>query len=526
MFTERQRTAGLPAEVIASLVRIQDAVDSGRPDEAERMLTTALARVPRHPETLRFAAVLAALRGRPDQAIEMLLQARTQHPEDPLIYLTMGEVYLRLNDTDNAIKALRHACNTGPELPIAWFNFGAALSQSGFNEHAAAALRQTLKLDPQHQGARTLLAHGLNAEGKSHEAAAEFRRILASNPGNGSAWWGLATLKPMPLGKDDLTEIDQALRNPTKPEAGMVLEFARAHLLEHLEKFSAAFAAFEKAHAIARELNAVSPQLRDSFDQHAGELTATYAKDGAGEQGREAIFIVSMPRSGSTLVEQVLASHAQVQGTTELKDLIQIMIDESDQRQMPFLNWAPLCSVEHWLELGRRYLQRTERWRRERPRFTDKMPENWRYIGAILAMLPQARIVVVRRDPLETCFACYRMLFQGREYTHDFAKLAETWRSFDESTRFWQARHPDRVRIQSYEELVKDPETQIRLLLEFCDLPFEPACLNFHETKRRVTTLSAGQVRQPIRRDTARADKYGALLDPLRKELGLPPFVA
>jgi tetratricopeptide (TPR) repeat protein len=266
MFTERQRTAGLPTEVIASLVRIQDAVDSGRLDEAERMLTTALARAPQHPEILRFVAVLTTLRGRPDQAIEMLLLARTQHPEDPLIYLTMGEVYLRLNDADNAIKALRHACNMGPELPITWFNFGAALSQAGFNEHAAAALRQTLKLDPQHQGARTLLAHGLNAEGKSYEAAAEFRRILASNPGNGSAWWGLATLKPMPLGKDDLTAIDRALRNPTtKQETVMVLEFARAHLLEHLENFSAAFAAFERAHAIARELNAVSPRLRGAF---------------------------------------------------------------------------------------------------------------------------------------------------------------------------------------------------------------------------------------------------------------------
>jgi tetratricopeptide (TPR) repeat protein len=159
-------------------------------------------------------AVLTTLRGRPDQAIEMLLLARTQHPEDPLIYLTMGEVYLRSNDADNAIKALRHACNLGPELPITWFNFGAALSQAGFNEHAAAALRQTLKLDPQHQGARTLLAHGLNAEGKSHEAAAEFRRILAFNPGNGSAWWGLATLKPMPLGKDDLTAIDRVFAQP------------------------------------------------------------------------------------------------------------------------------------------------------------------------------------------------------------------------------------------------------------------------------------------------------------------------
>jgi len=138
--------------------------------------------------------------------------------------------------------------------------------------------------------------------------------------------------------------------------------------------------------------------------------------------------------------------------------------------------------------------------------------------------LPEARVVICRRDPLETCFACYRYMFTQHAYTHDLADLASHWREFDRAVRHWSALYPDRVRVQVYEELVADPETQIRELLAFCGLPFEEACLNFHATERRVTTPSAAQVREPLRRDTARADKYGSLLDPLRAALDMPPF--
>jgi hypothetical protein len=157
---------------------------------------------------------------------------------------------------------------------------------------------------------------------------------------------------------------------------------------------------------------------------------------------------------------------------------------------------------------------------------TDKMPANWMYIGTILAMLPDARVVICRRDPLETCLACYRYMFARHPYTHTFADLAAHWRDFDRAVRHWQALYPDRVRVQVYENLVAEPEAQIRELLEFCGLPFEDACLNFHATERRVTTPSAAQVREPLRRDTARAGKYGALLDPLRDALGMPRFQA
>jgi hypothetical protein len=224
------------------------------------------------------------------------------------------------------------------------------------------------------------------------------------------------------------------------------------------------------------------------------------------------------------LTEQVLASHSQVNGGSELPDMPAVITEESRRRNKPFPEFVRDLTPADWERLGRRYLERTQRWRADRPRFTDKLPNNWHYIGAIRAMLPGARIIVARRDPLETCLSCYRQRLAKSDYTRTFEDLAATWHDFDRAANYWRTLYPDAVYESVYEKLVADPETAIRELLAFCDLPFEEACLEFHKTRRSVHTPSATQVREPLRKDTARAHRYGALLDPLRAALGLPPF--
>jgi hypothetical protein len=178
--------------------------------------------------------------------------------------------------------------------------------------------------------------------------------------------------------------------------------------------------------------------------------------------------------------------------------------------------------ADDWQQLGQRYLERTAHWRKRRPIFTDKLPNNWMHIGMIRAMLPGARIIVSRRDALETCFSCYRQYFPGNDYTRSFSDLASYWRSFDAVANDWAGKEPTHVHPFVYEDLIENPEAQIRALLAFCGLPFEEACLHFHETQRAIGTPSAMQVREPLRADTARAPRYGALLNPLREALGLP----
>jgi tetratricopeptide (TPR) repeat protein len=525
MLTQQQRFAGLSPDMAQRAVAIAQALEQGRIDEAERGVIAALALAPKHPEILRLLGTIQLARRRSDEAIDTLVQSLKGRPQDALTLHTLAGAYEAQMDLRNALAAARRACEMGPELVVCWFNFGRLLFVNGHLDQAITILKHTVALAPQHVHARTMLASVLNIDGRPQEAVAHYRDILAQNPANGQAWWGLATLKPMRLDAMDIAQMRKALQRTDPGENDRIsIGYALAHALEHAGDYAQAFATLQEANARARRLH---PWNGDEFTARVESVhqafAGTYANAG-NDQGQEVIFIASLPRSGSTLTEQILASHSQVEGTAELPDVLQVIMDESDRVRQPFPQWVATHTAEQWRALGQRYLERTARWRKERPRFTDKMPGNWLYTGAILAMLPRARIVVARRDPLETCLGCYRYQFTRQDFTHDFRSLAEMWREFDRLCKFWVERCPDRVREQVYEELQADPEAQIRELLAFCDLPFEQACLNFHATKRRVTTPSASQVRQPMRRDTARATKYGALLDPLRTALGLPPF--
>ncbi len=525
MSTQQQHLTGLTLNAAQRAQSIAQALEQGRVEEAERDVVAALALTPKDPEILRLLGSIQVARGRYDEAVDTLVQSLKQRPLDAGTVHMLANAYTGQRDMANALAASRRACELAPQHPELWFKLGQVLFTNSRLELAIVALKHTLKLTPGHAGALIMLAHVMNADGRVQDSAAQYREILAGNRSNGQAWWGLATLKPMPLDAGDIARMHAVLGATDIGQYDRsAIGFALAHALEHAHDYVRAFDALREANAVASKAH---PWERDKADARLEKIAAAFSGPVAcadNDQGREVIFIASMPRSGSTLTEQILASHSQVEGTSELPDLVQVIVDESDRVRQPFPDWVATHTAADWRTLGQRYLARTARWRKQHPRMTDKMPGNWLYVGAIMAMLPQARVVIARRDPLETCFGCYRYLFTRHDYTHDFGDLGHFWKGFDRMCNFWARRHPENVRQQQYEELIADPESQIRELLAFCGLPFEENCLNFHATERRVTTPSAGQVRQPIRRDTARADKYGALLDPLRSALGLPSF--
>lgn len=525
MLTQQQRLAGLPAELAQRAAAIEQALRQQRLDEAENAVVAALAQAPQHPEILRLCGVIQYRRGRFAAAISTLLQARERRPDDAMIHNALGGAYEKARDPSKAREALRQACELAPEVGAFWFNYARLLFADGAIAPTIAALERAIALQPQHVNARSMLANILRNEGRFAEAALQFRAVIAANPAAADAWWNLAMLKPMPLDAADIATLREVLgRGDVSDSDRVTITFALAMALEHVGDFPAAFAAMHAGHALAARRE---PYAAAQFSRQVSDILGAFpAPHASPPQGDEVIFIASLPRSGSTLTEQILGSHAQVEGTSELHDLGAVLMGETDRMRRPFTQWVRSHAPEQWQALGQAYLARTQRWRERRPRFTDKMPANWMYVGAILAMLPNARVVICRRDPLETCLGCYRYVFARHPYTHAFADLADHWRDFDRAARHWKALYPERVREQVYEELIADPDTQIRALLDFCGLPFEPACLNFHENRRTVTTLSAAQVREPLRRDTARAHRYGALLDPLRSALGLPLFAA
>lgn len=519
------RMAGLAPESVAELHAAARAIRDGLPAEAERLLAALRAQYPQHPEVLRVFAILRLRQQRAGDAIAMLREAISAHPGDAALHADLGTASMANGDRDGAFASWRRACELAPGQPIPWFNLGRNLQLAGESESALDALQRCRTLAPEFLPAHILAGDALLHLGRFDEAAAAYRSALRLHPACGDAWRGLANIKSRPLSDADCAAIRaQLARGDIGEEDRVALLYALGTGAEANGDFDAAFAALVDANARMRKR---APWSRAAFEGFVDAMLAATASLPAPRDpglGHEAIFIVGMPRSGSTLFEQILAAHPQVEGASELPDLGDVIQSESKRRGKPFPQWIADADAGDWERLGRDYLQRTARWRSSKSRFTDKMPENWKLAGVLRAMLPGATVVETRRDPLETAWSCFRQPFyQLPHFSCAFDDIAACLRGSERAMDAIRARDPERVHLFRYEDLLAAPEARVRELLAACGLDFDPACLEFHRATRSVRTASAAQVRQPLRGDTARAGGYGARLDPLRHALGLPP---
>lgn len=524
--TTAPRLQGLDDAAVRRAIGAADALALGRAEQAAMQLEPTLARYPDHPEILRLHAGVLNLYGNHTGARQAMERAVQLRPLDALYHNTFATVLDASGDCDAAIGELRRACELEPALATAWLNLGLMLVRSARNDEAIGALRRATAIDPDNTAARTQLADILRMRGQATESGAEYRDILAKQPWIGMAWWGLANLRIGALAGGDIPRMYAAMRDTRSSDDDQIATgFALAKALDEQGRCEEALTALKQANTIARsrrKWNAPAfTQLVDSINR-AFTPPPTGTLDS--QLGRQVIFIVGLPRSGTTLVEQILASHPDVEGAGELPDLPLTLAEASRRSGCPFPQWVANATPKEWRHLGERYLERTRHWQQHQSRFTDKLPGNWMYMGAIRAMLPGAHIVVCRRDPLETCFSCYRQLLHNNEYTRTPEDLAAFWRDFDRSARHWTQLHPQNTYEHIYEALVANPEASIRQLLGACGLPFDPACLHFNEATREVRSPSAMQVRRPLYANAARTPLYGSLVDPLRAALGLPKF--
>ncbi len=492
-------------------------------EAAERSLSSVLALAPNDPEAVRMLGGVLLRRGKYAKALECFRKVLDVWPDDDDLRIGLGIALYEQGQVEEAVMHLRRACEIAPASASGWFNLGEALAREAHTEEAIAALQRALQLDPSHISARLSLARALANLGRIEEAVAAFREVLRRDPGNAEGWFGLSNLNTVRFGAEDAAHMRSALARPGLSGRNYeLLAFTYAKALEDQGDYAQAFETFRLANASrGRRVQWDAAGERKRVD----DILRVFANDtppplDAG-LGHEAILIVSIPRSGSTLVEHILASHPQVEGANEIKDMREVIEAETLRRDSAFPLWVPDATAQDWQRLGREYLVRTARWRKHKPRFTDKSLVTWHLVGAALAMLPAARVVIVRRDPVETCLACFRQLFSERSgFACDLDVMADYCIDFFRLSRFWLEKYPTRVFGLEYEALVAEPEPVIRRLLDFCGLPFDPACLEFHKTPRTVQSLpSAAQVRQPLRRDTARSALYGDKLDGLRRRL-------
>lgn len=522
--TASVRMAGLGPEDVEVLHAAARAIRDRAPAQAERLLGDVLARHPTHAEALRLLAILQLHTRRGPLAIQTLLKALDHQPDDAMLHCDLGNARAACGEQTAAIAAWERACILDPGQATVWFNLGRARQQHGDSHAAIQALQHTCALAPDLLPAKILLGDALVHMGCFEDASRQYRDALRLNPACGDAWRGLSNIKTVSLSEADALQLTTQLRRGDIADSDRI---AMGHALGKLEedrgRYPQAHAGFVAANALQRSLTPWSAQAFTGYIDQVLALTRQLPAAIDPELGHEAIFIVGMPRSGSTLFEQILAAHPAVEGAGELPDLGIVIQRESQRRRMPFPDWIPHAGAEDWRRLGREYLECTARWRTSKPHFVDKMPENWKLAGVLRAMLPGASVIETRRDPLETAWSCFKQQFYSQpHFACDPGDIATHLRGCERALDQWRTLAPTQLHLHRYEDLLANPEAGIRALLADCRLEFDPACLDFHSANRSVRTASAAQVRQPLRSDTARAPHYAALLDPFRQALHLP----
>jgi tetratricopeptide (TPR) repeat protein len=517
---------GLPPEVVTATSLYSD----GELLPAEQIIRAFLLRYGDHPEAMRLLAKIGLARGVLDDA-ELLLEAvLILVPNHRAARLEYAQALLKRHKYREASlqaeKLLALESSNKDYLSLA------ATSAVGLGEHERSiVLYRAMLIDaPNNPDVYLWLGHALKTIDRVPDAIDAYRSAAASRLDFGDAYWSLANLKTYQFSDAEIDQMRVAeAAKSTLQEDRIHLCFALGKALEDRGEFAQSWIHYERGNTIKRLESRYRPEsIEANTSQQIAVCTRKFftQRAGWGVARSDPIFILGLPRSGSTLLEQILASHSLVEGTQELADIQRTVTDlmgrdsEPDNLRYPAV-LTGLTSEEFRL-LGERYLDSTAVYRTARPFFIDKMPNNFRHIGLIHLMLPNAKIIDARREPMSCCFSNLKQLFaNGQEFTYGVEFIARYYRTYIELMRHWDEVLPERILRIHHEDVVADLEGSVRKILDYCGLHFEPACIDFHKTRRSVRTPSSEQVRQPIFREGLdQWKKYEPWLDHLKEALG------
>jgi tetratricopeptide (TPR) repeat protein len=496
--------------------------------KAEELFREMLREDPSHVAALCGLAALSLAADRPQDGERLLRHALKQSAHIPLAYRGLGPALVQLGRLKEAEAAARHLEKIEPESPQTWVLIASVATRLMRQEEALEAYQRALKLKPDEVGLRMSAGHLQKTLGRRRDSEASYKAALQMDPGRGEAYWSLADLKNYSFSDSEIAAMQRLLASDERKRTSEAqLHFALGRAFEQRQDYEQAFVHYAEGNAL-RRLDA--PFDIDAFERRSARIRAFFdegffaARRGSGDASAAPIFIVGLPRSGSTLVEQILASHSQVEGTMELPNILNMVgqFDDLSTGRDGYPETVGRASATQLAALGRRYLEETAELRTGRAHFTDKLPNNFSHIGLIHAILPHAIIIDARRHPMDACFSTFKQHFaEGQTFSYSLNDLGRYYRGYLALMDHWGRVLPGRVLQLQYEELVREPEANIRRLLEHCGLPFEPACLSFHETRRPVRTASAEQVRQPLYSSGVGYWRhFERQLEPLREALG------
>ena len=516
----------LPQEVVTATGLFMD----GDLEAAESLIRAYLLQHGNHIEGMRLLARIGIGHKVFDDA-ELLLAAVLEHaPDYRVARQEYAGVLIELHKYQQARDELEQLLKDEPDNRLFNTLFGTSLVGLGEHERAIAIYRKLLLGMPADADLHLSIAHAQKTLGQRQNAVESYHLAATLRPGFGDAYWSLANLKTYRFTDEELNRLRAAESAPTAAvEDRYHLCFALGKALEDRGEFAESFRYYEIGNALKRSESKYRPEIIENNTQQQIEVcTAEFfaSRRGWGTPDPDPIFIVGLTRSGSTLLEQILASHSQVEGTQELANVMQIVTilrgRDPDLDNLRYPRILAEMGAEDFLKLGERYIADTRIYRRGKPFFIDKMPNNFRHLGLVHLMLPNARIIDARREPMACCFSNLKQLFaNGQEFTYGIEDIARYYRTYLELMRHWDRVLPGRVLRVYHEDVVDDLEGNVRRLLDFCGLEFEPACIEFHKTVRSVRTASSEQVRQPLYREGLDQWKhFEPWLEPLKDALG------
>ena len=536
--TGQSRDQADAARQLATLRNLPPAVVSatglfldGDLDSAEPMVRAHLLAQGDEIEGMRLLARIGMVRKVFDDA-EILLAAVLQlAPDYVLARAEYAEVLIEIHKYPEARRELDRLMDTDSGNRSYYRGLYAATTIGlGEHERAVGLYRELLAQSPADPDLHLSMAHALKTLGRRDEAIASYRQAAVCRPAFGDAYWSLANLKTYRFTDQELARLQALQDQPgVLPQDRYHLNFALGKGLEDRGAYAESFRCYELGNAAKRAESKYRPEIIENNTRQQIEVcTADFfaARRGWGASSREPIFIVGLPRSGSTLLEQILASHSKVEGTQELANVQQIVAALRGRDATPDNSRYPRIladlSAEDCRRRGEQYLTGAQVYRTDRPFFIDKMPNNFRHLGLIHLMLPNARIIDARREPVACCFSNYKQLFaKGQEFSYSMHDIGRYYGTYLELMRHWDGVLPGKILRVQHEDVVENLECNVRRILDFCELDFETACIEFHKTVRSVRTASSEQVRQPLYRDGLDQWKhFEPWLEPLKTALG------
>ena len=480
---------------------------AGDVDAAVSLFREVLKRNPKNVNALRHLAICYWHGKKRHEDAEALLRQATQLADDFFgAWLTLAALLMDMSKYVDAIAAYEKATSLDPSSAEAWAGLGNANGRAMYPEKAAQAFERSLELSDSEPNVLAAYAWELKTIGDQESALKAYRRAVEVRPSFGPAYWSMANLKIFNFEEHEIEEmLRQVDRDDLTDVEDIHFRFALGKAMEDRKDYDRAWHFYHTGNQRQRQTVEYEPM---EFERRQNAIRAVFSREllearaSAGYEAPDPIFIVGLPRSGSTLVEQILASHSQVEGTAELP--IMGRITESIGRyrtdEIRYPEAVPDLRDKDLRAYGRQYIKESRRYRStDRPFFTDKLPNNFPMLGFARLVLPNARFINTRRHPLDSCLGAYKQLFgRGQNFTYDMVDLAHYYQQYHATMQHWHEVMPCRILDVHYEETVTDLEGQVRRILEHCGLPFEEGCLRYYETDRAVKTASSEQVRQPI----------------------------